>query len=431
MNRVELSLKSISIITENVALRKDMYVENDDPRMNLQNGVDGIISQVHSNCAVRIMQPVRNFVAIDLHERHVISHGRVRSRKDNAMFQRNKPTQIVCLRPFTCISCIPSLYKHFIDVVVSVGDTRATKDTLFDNAVCKENVGGKIGWNNFKCTYLLTGRHIVLHREFYGAFGMAICEAEIYGQLLSEWTTLKSYDLDPDWGLVQSISRIPNLLLKKSINDSSQLRREGFTTDEEIIGGKSQLKNEALFSLSSGIILDGWPYWEVSGTVQGRKNCESHISDLEASSFGSAVNRSFTIDYDKNCFLKDGVPFRFISSSLHYFRVPNYYWQDRMSKLKSLGVNTIETFLSGLWILRVHVFEIFERNLFHYLCYIEWSQHEPEVGQYDFEGNLDVVKFFQTAQKMGLLVILRPGPYIDAERDFGGLTLLAFEEQKP
>ncbi|KAG1668979.1 Beta-galactosidase [Nymphon striatum] len=89
---------------------------------------------------------------------------------------------------------------------------------------------------------------------------------------------------------------------------------------------------------------------------------------------------------------------------LHYFRIPNYYWQDRMSKLKSLGVNTIETL--------AHVF---------YFSYIEWSQHEPEVGQYDFEGNLDVVKFFQTAQKMGLLVILRPGPYIDAERDFGGL----------
>ena len=48
---------------------------------------------------------------------------------------------------------------------------------------------------------------------------------------------------------------------------------------------------------------------------------------------------------------------------------------------------------------------------------IEWNSHNPEPDVYDFEDNLDVVKFIETAQEVGLLVIIRPGPYICAERD--------------
>lgn len=52
-----------------------------------------------------------------------------------------------------------------------------------------------------------------------------------------------------------------------------------------------------------------------------------------------------------------------------------------------------------------------------YCRYIEWSSHEPEKGSYDFEGDKDLIQFLKTAQEMDLLVILRPGPFIDAERD--------------
>lgn len=49
--------------------------------------------------------------------------------------------------------------------------------------------------------------------------------------------------------------------------------------------------------------------------------------------------------------------------------------------------------------------------------YIEWVSHEPQPGKYVFDGNLDIEKYFQLAQYYNLSVILRPGPYIDAERD--------------
>lgn len=105
---------------------------------------------------------------------------------------------------------------------------------------------------------------------------------------------------------------------------------------------------------------------------------------------------SFTIDYTNNCFLKDGKPFRFVSGSMHYFRVPRSRWKDRMAKMKAAGLNALQT-------------------------YVEWSSHEVQPGLFYFEGDYDLVQYIKTAQQVGLLVILRPGPYIDAERDMGGL----------
>ncbi len=98
----------------------------------------------------------------------------------------------------------------------------------------------------------------------------------------------------------------------------------------------------------------------------------------------------------KETFYLDGKPFQIISGSIHYFRVVPEYWRDRLEKLKSLGMNTVET-------------------------YIPWNLHEPQKGRYVFEGLCDVVKFVRTAEELGLYVILRPSPYICAEWEFGGL----------
>ena len=57
----------------------------------------------------------------------------------------------------------------------------------------------------------------------------------------------------------------------------------------------------------------------------------------------SSSSRSFTIDYENNVFLKDGEPFRYISGSIDYFRIPRIYWQDRMSKMWAAGVNALTT----------------------------------------------------------------------------------------
>ncbi|MBE6563198.1 MAG: beta-galactosidase [Ruminococcaceae bacterium] len=95
-------------------------------------------------------------------------------------------------------------------------------------------------------------------------------------------------------------------------------------------------------------------------------------------------------------FLMDGEPFRIISGAIHYFRVHPDYWADRLKKLKVCGFNTVET----------------------YIC---WNLHERKEGVFDFEGPLDVVKFIEIAEELGLNVIIRPGPYICAEWELGGI----------
>nr|XP_037288990.1 beta-galactosidase-like [Rhipicephalus microplus] len=107
-------------------------------------------------------------------------------------------------------------------------------------------------------------------------------------------------------------------------------------------------------------------------------------------------SRSFTVDYANNQFLKDGKPFRIISGSLHYFRVPRAYWKDRLLKMRFAGLNAVDV-------------------------YAEWSGHEVEPGTFNFEGDYDLGAFLDVAKDVGLLVVFRPGPYICAERDNGGL----------
>ncbi|XP_070391144.1 beta-galactosidase-like [Dermacentor albipictus] len=106
--------------------------------------------------------------------------------------------------------------------------------------------------------------------------------------------------------------------------------------------------------------------------------------------------RSFVIDYENNRFLKDGEPIQIVAGGIHYFRTLPQQWEDRLITMKAAGLNAIQT-------------------------YVEWSSHEPEEGRYDFEGNEDLVHFLKLAQNHDLLVLLRIGPYICAERDFGGL----------
>uniref|UniRef100_A0A6Q2Y4D3 Beta-galactosidase n=1 Tax=Esox lucius TaxID=8010 RepID=A0A6Q2Y4D3_ESOLU len=114
--------------------------------------------------------------------------------------------------------------------------------------------------------------------------------------------------------------------------------------------------------------------------------------------------RSFSIDYKNNCFEKDGKPFQYISGSMHYSRVPHYYWKDRLQKMYMAGLNAIQT-------------------------YVPWNFHEEQQGVYNFSGHRDLEHFLDLANQTGLLVILRPGPYICAEWEMGGLP--AWLLQKP
>ncbi|KAM4777055.1 beta-galactosidase-1-like protein isoform 3-T3 [Cyanocitta cristata] len=106
--------------------------------------------------------------------------------------------------------------------------------------------------------------------------------------------------------------------------------------------------------------------------------------------------RSFQLDYEHNCFRKDGAPFRYISGSIHYARVPRPAWRDRLLKMYMSGLNAVQV-------------------------YVPWNYHETLPGVYDFTGNRDVEAFLDLTAELGLLVILRPGPYICAEWEMGGL----------
>lgn len=94
-------------------------------------------------------------------------------------------------------------------------------------------------------------------------------------------------------------------------------------------------------------------------------------------------------------FALDGKPFRIIAGSMHYTRIPRAYWRDRLRRARAMGLNTITT-------------------------YAFWNVHEPRPGEYDFSGNNDIAEFIREAHQEGLHVILRPGPYVCAEWEFGG-----------
>ncbi|WP_103350816.1 beta-galactosidase family protein [Amycolatopsis sp. CA-128772] len=102
-------------------------------------------------------------------------------------------------------------------------------------------------------------------------------------------------------------------------------------------------------------------------------------------------------------FLLDGRPFRILSGALHYFRVHPDLWADRIDKARRMGLNTIET-------------------------YVAWNAHAPEPGVFDLSGGLDLDRFLRLVADAGMYAIVRPGPYICAEWDNGGLPAWLFRD---
>lgn len=103
-----------------------------------------------------------------------------------------------------------------------------------------------------------------------------------------------------------------------------------------------------------------------------------------------------TFEAGKGTFLLDGKPFVVKAAELHYPRIPQPYWDQRIKLCKALGMNTI-------------------------CLYVFWNAHEPQPGVYDFTGQKDLAAFCRLCQDNGMYVILRPGPYVCAEWEMGGL----------
>lgn len=106
-----------------------------------------------------------------------------------------------------------------------------------------------------------------------------------------------------------------------------------------------------------------------------------------------ASARDFKIKDGK--FLLDGKALQLICGEMHYPRIPQEYWRDRIRRAKAMGINTVST-------------------------YVFWNIHERRPGVFDFTGQADLARFVRTAHEEGMYVVLRPGPYVCAEWDFGG-----------
>jgi len=120
-----------------------------------------------------------------------------------------------------------------------------------------------------------------------------------------------------------------------------------------------------------------------------------------ANASSKSAKRSFS--WKGETFLLDGKPFIVRSGEMHYPRVPRAYWRERFKMAKAMGPNTITT-------------------------YVFWNLHEPRPGKFDFTANLDIAEFVREAGQEGLYVIVRPGPYICTEWDFGGIPAWLLNE---
>jgi len=115
---------------------------------------------------------------------------------------------------------------------------------------------------------------------------------------------------------------------------------------------------------------------------------------VQAQSKKAVVKHTFNIA-DGN-FLLDGKPIQIHSGEMHYSRIPKPYWRHRLKMMKAMGLNAVAT-------------------------YVFWNYHETAPGVWDFKsGNKNIAEYIKIAEEEGLFVILRPGPYVCAEWEFGG-----------
>ena len=117
---------------------------------------------------------------------------------------------------------------------------------------------------------------------------------------------------------------------------------------------------------------------------------------LTAVTSSATAGKVGTFTAGNKTFMLNGQPFVVNAAEVHYPRIPRPYWDHRIKMCKALGMNT--------------------------LClYVFWNIHEQQEGQFDFSDNNDVAEFCRLAQKNGMYVIVRPGPYVCAEWEMGGL----------
>jgi beta-galactosidase len=114
-------------------------------------------------------------------------------------------------------------------------------------------------------------------------------------------------------------------------------------------------------------------------------------------SFTGFAQTKHSFSLSPNAFLLDGKPLQIIGGELHPARIPKEYWRHRIQMTKAMGCNTIA-------------------------MYVFWNYHETEQGKFDFTtGNKNLADFIKICKEENMWVMLRPGPYVCAEWEWGGL----------
>ena len=102
-----------------------------------------------------------------------------------------------------------------------------------------------------------------------------------------------------------------------------------------------------------------------------------------------------TFEIKNGDFYVNGKATPLLSGEMHYPRIPHEYWRHRLQMMKGMGLNTVAT-------------------------YVFWNWHETAPGVWDFAGDKNLAEYIKIAGEEGMMVILRPGPYVCAEWEFGG-----------
>ena len=110
---------------------------------------------------------------------------------------------------------------------------------------------------------------------------------------------------------------------------------------------------------------------------------------------GGLAQKKIFFEIKDGDFYLNGKPTPVLSGEMHYSRIPHQYWRHRFQMMKGMGLNTVAT-------------------------YVFWNWHETEPGKWDFEGDKNLAEYIRIAGEEGMMVILRPGPYVCAEWEFGG-----------
>ncbi|MCL1932960.1 MAG: beta-galactosidase [Candidatus Azobacteroides sp.] len=116
---------------------------------------------------------------------------------------------------------------------------------------------------------------------------------------------------------------------------------------------------------------------------------------LLTTAFTFAQTKKSEFEIKDGQFLLNGKAVSLLSGEMHYSRIPHQYWRHRLQMMKGMGLNTVAT-------------------------YVFWNFHEPEPGKWDFSGDRNLAEYIRIAGEEGMMVILRPGPYVCAEWEFGG-----------